>query len=82
MPSVTLTPRLIYKEDLATSSVRGASEDVSVLGAGTTTLNKVDAIFLSDLTAALDDAAARDAGVGLGELYYNTATGKPKARLT
>jgi hypothetical protein len=82
MPTATLTPRLIYKEDLAATTTRGETASATVLGAGSTTLNKVDAIFLSDLVSAANDAAAAALGVGVGALYYCSADGKPHARLS
>lgn len=82
MPGVIqISPRKIHKEDLATTTTRGETAVENVMGLGSTTLTKVDAIFLSDLTAAADDAAAATAGVGVGYLYFNTTTSLPKVRM-
>lgn len=80
MPVSTITPRLICKEDLNRTTTRGETTTAEVLGAGLVTLNKVDLWFLSDYTAAANDAAAAAAGVEVFEIYYNTTRNKLKAR--
>ena len=81
MPSATITPRLIYKEDLALSTIPGQTETVTVAGLGAVPLTKIDAILLSSLVSAVSDGGAASAGVGLGDVYYCSATGKLRARM-
>jgi hypothetical protein len=83
MPTdITLTPRLLYKEDLAlTTTVTGETASVTVLGAGAQTLNKIPMVLFTQFTVAANDVAAAGAGVNQGEIYV-TAAGKLRARLT
>lgn len=83
MPTdITLTPRPLYKEDLAlTTTPTGETASVTVLGAGTQTLNKIPMVLMTQYTVAANDAAAAAAGVALGECYI-TAAGKLRARLS
>lgn len=81
--SVTITPRKLFKEDLhLTTSPSAATSNQVVLGLGTVALNPIDAVLYSAFTQAASDAAAGIAGVGIGEIYYSTATNKLKARMT
>jgi hypothetical protein len=82
---LTLTPRLIYLQDLAvTTNPAGETASVNVLGAATnpTTLTKIGLIQLSDLEQAANDVGAAAAGVPVGQHYYNTTYGKPHTRLS
>lgn len=82
MPSVAnITPRLIYKEDLARTTTPGTAESATVAGLGTVSLTKIDALFLSDLIAATDDAGAALLGVAIGYPYFNQTTQKMKIRM-
>ncbi len=84
MPSsVTITPRKLFKEDLQlTTNPNAATSNQTVLGLGTVALSQIDAVLYSAFTQAASDVAAATAGVGVGEIYYNTASGKLKARMT
>lgn len=77
MPSaITLTPRLIYIEDLAlTTDPAGETASVTVLGAAGNpqTLNKIDMVRMSQFTIANNDAAAAIAGVAVGKVYITSA---------
>ena len=80
---ITLTPRKIYLEDLATTTTQaGETEAVTVLGAAVNpvTLNKLALVLLTQFTAAANDVAAAAAGVALGEVYYNTTASKLYSR--
>lgn len=83
MPTdITLTPRLIYKEDLSlTTNPAGETASVTVLGAGAQTLNKIPMVLLSQFTIAANDVAAAAAGVDVGVCYV-TAAGVLRTRLT
>lgn len=71
--SVTVTPRKIAMEDLATTAVpAGDTFTDTVLGAGSTTLTKVPITLLSQLVSAANDAAAAAGGVLVGECYYHS----------
>jgi hypothetical protein len=84
MPDVvTITPRKIYLEDLATTSnASGETASVTVAGEASNpqTLNKIALLLLTDLTQAANDAAAAAAGVAVGQVYYNTTNSAPHAR--
>ncbi len=81
--SLTLTPRKIYKEDLALSTSPSATPiSEYVLGVGNTPLNPVDAVLYSSFGQYSSDAAAAAGGVGVGYLYYNTSTSKIKVRMS
>ena len=83
MPSsVTVTPRLIHKEDLATTTTPNETQTVEVAGLGNTLLHKIDALFLSDLVSAANDTAAGTAGVNVGEIYRLSTTGKLRTRMS
>jgi hypothetical protein len=82
MPNVTITPRLIYMEDLAKTTTRGETASVEVLGVGAVTLTKCDLLSLSDIANVANDVAAAAAGVPLGGLYLNSTTGHVHARLS
>lgn len=85
MPSsVNVVPRKLFKEDLQlTTSPSAATSNQNVLGVvGVVPLNPIDAVLYSAFTQAANDTAAQTAGVGLGEIYYNTTSSKLKARLT
>jgi hypothetical protein len=86
MPTaITLTPRLLYKEDIAfTTNPSGETASVTVLGAPTNpnTLNKVPAVLLTMFTQAANDAAAAAAGVNVGQIYYHTGEGGLHTRMT
>jgi len=83
MPTdITLTPRLLYKEDLAlTTTVTGETANVTVLGAGTQTLNKIPMVLFTQFTVAANDVAAAAAGVAVGQVYV-TASSVLRTRLT
>lgn len=83
MPTdITLTPRLLYKEDLAlTTTVTGETASVTVMGAGTQTLNKIPMVLFTQFTVAANDGAAAVAGVAIGEVYV-TSGAKLRTRLT
>jgi hypothetical protein len=80
--SVTITPRLIYKEDMDKSTSPNETATATVAGLGSVTLHKVDAIFLSDLTPAANDSAAATAGIPVGAIYYNVTDGRVHARIS
>lgn len=84
MPSsVTLTPRLIFKEDLSlTTSASQPTSSQYVAGIGPTTLHLIDAVLYSAFGQYANDAAAAAAGVNLGSLYYNTTDSTIHARLS
>lgn len=82
---ITLTPRLLYLEDLATTTnASGETESVTVLGepSNPVLLHKIPAVLLTAFTQAANDSAASAAGVQLGEIYYNTTASKLYARRT
>lgn len=83
--TVTITPRLIYLQDLATTTnPAGETASVNVAGEATNpqTLTKIGLIQWSDFEQAASDVGAAAAGVALGEVYYRTTDGKLHARLT
>lgn len=80
--AVTITPRKLYVEDHDLSTTKGATTTAYVAGLGTTTVTYCDFIRLANLTSAASDGAAATAGVAVGYLYYNTATGLPKVRMS
>lgn len=88
MPSVvTITPRLIYLEDLSTTVAQaGALANVNVLQADGSSsaevLNKIPMVQYTHFTAAAGDVAAAAAGVAVGEIFYCTTDSKLHARLT
>ena len=84
MPSsVTITPRKLFEEDLQlTTNPSAATSSQVVLGLGTVSLNPIDAVLYSSFTQASNDSSAGVAGVAVGEIYYNTASSKLKARMT
>jgi hypothetical protein len=80
----TATSRLIYLEDLATTTTpAGETEAVTVKGAlsNPTTLHKLALVLLTDYTEADNDTAAATAGVTVGEVYV-TSSGKLRTRMT
>jgi len=82
---ITLTPRLLYLEDLATTSnASGETASVTVLGEAVNpvTLNKIPVVLLTDFTQAANDGAAATAGVTVGEVYYSTTLSNLKTRMT
>jgi hypothetical protein len=82
--AVEITPRQIYQEDLALTTVpTGDTDSVTVLGApGPIALNKIPLTLLTQLVSAANDAAAGVAGVTVGDSYYNTATMRLRTRMT
>lgn len=81
--SVTVTPRLIALEDLATTVVpSGDTFTDTVLGSGTQTLRKIPITLLSQLVGAANDAAAAGLGVGIGDCYYSTTRLRLVTRMT
>lgn len=84
MPTgVELTSRLIALEDLnLTTNPSGSTYSGTVLGLGTTVLNKIPAMLLSSLIQAANEMASTiTANVAHGELYYNTTESAPAARV-
>jgi hypothetical protein len=82
---ITLTPRLIYLEDVATTAnASGETANVNVLGAAVNpvALNKIPVVLLTDFTQAANDVAAGVAGVAVGFVYYNTTSSALKTRMT
>lgn len=80
--AVTITPRLLYLEDMDHTTVKGATTTAYIEGLGDTPVTKVDYISLASLVSAANDAAAASGGVGVGYFYYNTSTNAPKTRMT
>lgn len=82
---ITITPRLLYLEDLAvTSNPSGETASVTVAGevVNPQTLNKVAVLLLTEYTQAANDVAAAAAGVPVGGHYWNTTTSFPHTRMT
>lgn len=80
----TITPRLIYLQDLATTdNPSGEKEPVNVMGetANPVMLDRIPLVLLTSFVQASDDDDAMSKGVPLGGLYYNTTTGKLHARI-
>ena len=78
-----VTPRPIYKEDLALSTDHSpATVNETVMGVGVVALTPISAVLYSAFGAYANDAAAASAGVNLGEIYYNSTFGKLYARRT
>lgn len=86
MPTdVTLTPRLIYLEDVATTTnPSGETASVTVLGAAVNpvTLNKLALVLLTQFGQYVNDAAAAAGGVPVGGLYYSTTYSKLHTRMS
>ena len=83
--SITITPRLIYLEDLATTTEpTGETASVNVFGAtgNPQTLTKIAIVQLTDFHAAADDAGAAAAGVPVGGIYYNVTNGALQTRMS
>lgn len=82
--AVEITPRQIYQEDLAMTTVpTGDTDSVGVLGAPSpATLNKIPLTLLTQLISAANDAAAGVAGAAIGDAYYNTTTMRLRTRMT
>ncbi len=82
---VTITPRKIYLEDVATTTTAsGETASVNVAGEASNpqTLHKLALVLLTQFTAAANDAAAAADGVALGQVYYNTTASALYARRT
>jgi hypothetical protein len=81
--SLTLTPRKIYKEDLALSTSPSPTPiSEYVLGVGNVPLNPINAVMYSSFGQYANDAAAAAGGVGVGYLYYNTSASAIKVRMS
>lgn len=82
--AVVITPRQLYIEDLATTTVpTGDADTVTVLGAvGSQALNKIPITLLTQLVQAANDAGAAAGGVLLGESYYDTSRQRLRTRMT
>lgn len=73
MPSVTITPRQIFIEDLKlTTSPTQPTSNQFVEGVGTVPLTLIDMIRYSAFGQYVNDAAATVAGLALGQIYFNT----------
>lgn len=83
MPStMVLTPRKLFIEDCQLTTDPNAPQVASeVLGVGVVNLTQIDAVRYSAFTQAANDSAAASAGVGLGFIYYNTASSALKVRM-
>lgn len=84
MPSiVTLTPRLLYAEDLALSTSNApATVDKEVMGVGTVPLTPISAVLYSTFHSYANDAAAAAGGVPVGGLYYSSTYSTLHVRMT
>ncbi len=75
--AITLTPRLLYKEDMSLATVpTGLSTTDTVLtttGPQTLSVTKLDIVFYSSFTIAANDVAAAAGGVGVGVVYCTPA---------
>lgn len=85
MAVTTLTSRLIYLEDLATTvNPAGAAETAQVFtGAGATavTVNRIPVVLMTHYEVADNDVAAAALGVAVGECYVDSS-GKLRCRLS
>jgi hypothetical protein len=84
MPAIdTLTPRLIFQQDLALAAAPDpAPIEVVVLGAGTVSLTPIDAVLYTSFKQALNDAGAAAVGVNVGGVYWNLTDSTLHARLS
>ena len=80
---LTITPRLIYKEDLSlTTSNSPTPTATTVMGVGAVSLTPISAVLYSAFTSYANDTAAGVGGVGVGYLYYNSSTNLLKVRMS
>jgi len=84
MPAaITITPRLIYKEDLALSTENApATVSVTVGGIGTANLTPLTPLLLDSLHSYANDAAAAAGGVPVGGPYYSSTYNQLHIRMT
>jgi len=84
MPAaITITPRLIFKEDLSLSTSQApATVNVEVGGVGVVPLTPLTPILIDSLGSYADDSAAASGGVGVGYQYFNSTANLPKTRMS
>lgn len=83
MPSLVVTSRKLFKEDLYTSTDHTpATVNQTVGGVGTVALTPVNAFFYSDVGAYANDAAAAAGGLNVGDLYYDSVNLRLRVRMS